>query len=123
LLDVSYATVVPLTNCGESAFVSKLQSVRACAGSWMSRITTVGSPTTVPMTMLSPAGTGDGQWTAEAIVDGVGSAEGELAAVAAGVKLVVDVVFAVGVEGAEHAVLARIAASTAAAGVTRTAQL
>src|SRR5438876_138458 len=53
---VSYATVEPLTNCGERTDESKVQRLRACAGSWMSRTTTAGSPTTVPMTMLSAAG-------------------------------------------------------------------
>ena len=34
-----------------------MQRFFAFAGSWMSRTTTVGSPTTVPITRLSPAGT------------------------------------------------------------------
>src|SRR5438034_7030319 len=74
--EVSYATVAALTNCGERAVVSKVHTLRAWAGSWISRTTTVGSPTTVPITRLSPAGTAVAQWTAEAIVVGVVPAEG-----------------------------------------------
>jgi hypothetical protein len=36
------------------------------AGSWMSRITIVGSPVIVPITRVSPAGTAVSQWTNEA---------------------------------------------------------
>src|SRR5712691_6750338 len=43
-----------------------MHRLRACAGSCMSRTTTVGSPTTVPMTRLSPAGTGVAQCTRDA---------------------------------------------------------
>ena len=43
-----------------------MQRFLALAGSWMSRTTTVGSPATVPMTRLSPAGTGRAQWTSVA---------------------------------------------------------
>src|SRR5216117_3434568 len=90
--------VVPLTNCGDSAVVSNVQRLRECAGSWMSRTTTVGSPTTVPITRLSPAGTAESQWTAEAIVEGVAPAVGRAVVVAAVVADVVGVVLAVGVE-------------------------
>src|SRR6184192_145554 len=78
--------VVPLTNCGDSAVVSNVQRLRECAGSWMSRTTTVGSPTTVPITRLSPAGTAESQWTAEAIVDGVAPAVGRAVVLAVGVE-------------------------------------
>src|SRR5256885_3472346 len=50
---VSYATVEALTNCGASAPASSVHTFFALAGSWMSRTTMVGSPTTVPMTRLS----------------------------------------------------------------------
>src|SRR2546430_15683370 len=63
---VSYATVEALTNCGASAPESSVHTFLALAGSWMSRTTMVGSPTTVPMTRLSPAGTVPGQWTRHA---------------------------------------------------------
>src|SRR2546423_1565935 len=63
---VSYATVEALTNCGASAPASSVHTFFALAGSWMSRTTMVGSPTTVPMTRLSPAGTAPGQWTRDA---------------------------------------------------------
>src|SRR5437762_342663 len=73
LSEVSYATVDPLTNCGASAAASNAHRFRACAGSWMSRTTTVASPATVPMTRLSPAGTAVVQWTSDPIpVDGAG---------------------------------------------------
>src|SRR5690242_116290 len=71
LAGVSYATAVPLRNWGVSTLVSNVHRLRACAGSWMSRTTTVGSPTTVPITRLSPAGTDEAQWTEVAIVPGV----------------------------------------------------
>src|SRR2546421_2125205 len=66
LSDVSYATAEALTNCGASAPESSVHTFLALAGSWMSRTTTVGSPTTVPMTRLSPAGTVPEQWTSDA---------------------------------------------------------
>src|SRR5215510_2951351 len=81
---VSYATVVPPTNCGDEAAPSKEQRLRAFAGSWMSRTTTVGSPTTVPMTRLSPAGTVVAQCTSEAIEVELAVDDGEAVAVDAG---------------------------------------
>src|SRR5256885_14894143 len=63
---VSYATVEALTNCGASAPESRVHTFFALAGSWMSRTTMVGSPTTVPMTRLSPAGTAPRQRTRDA---------------------------------------------------------
>ena len=45
---------------------SNVQRFFALAGSWMSRTTTVGSPTTVPITRLSPAGTALVQCTKDA---------------------------------------------------------
>src|SRR2546421_10682706 len=59
----SYATDDALMNCGARTLVSNVQRLRAFAGSWMSRTTTVGSPVTVPIAMLSPAGTVPTQWT------------------------------------------------------------
>src|SRR6266581_4331833 len=59
-------TAEELTNCGEITLASKVQRFFALAGSWMSRTTTVGSPTTVPMTRLSPAGTAVAQCTRDA---------------------------------------------------------
>src|SRR2546429_7257785 len=53
-------------NCGEITLTSNVHRFFALAGSWMSRTTTVGSPTTVPITRLSPAGTGLAQRTREA---------------------------------------------------------
>jgi hypothetical protein len=88
----------------------------------MSRMTTVGSPTTVPMTRLSPAGTAVAQWTADAVVEGAGAADGvpdvtgEVAL--EGVADELGVLLAVGA-GPAHAASARSA--TRAAGVTRTA--
>ena len=76
LAGVSYATVVPFTNCGASALLSNVHRLRAFAGSWMSRTTTVGSPTIVPMTRLSPAGIATEQCTAEAALAGVEPATG-----------------------------------------------
>src|SRR5437762_13267384 len=73
---VSYATLDPFTNCGDRTDASNVQRLRECAGSWMSRTTMVGSPTTVPMTRLSPAGTADVQWTSDA-GPAVGLASGE----------------------------------------------
>src|SRR5881296_595973 len=108
--------VVPLTNCGDSAVVSKLQRLRECAGSCMSRTTTVGSPTTVPITRLSPAGTAESQWTAEAIVDGVAPALGR--AVAVVVAEVVGLERTVGVEP-PHPATASIATRAAAPARTR----
>src|SRR5439155_23092955 len=97
--------VVPLTNCGDSAVVSNVQRLRAWAGSWMSRTTTVGSPTTVPITRLSPAGTAAAQWTAEAIVDGVAAVEGLDDAPAVGLLVAeaAGVMCAVGVGEPPHA--------------------
>ena len=50
----------------------------------MSRTTMVGSPTTVPMTRLSPAGTAAVQWTSDA-GPAVGLGSGEAVAAGLGV--------------------------------------
>src|SRR5947209_14687587 len=63
---VSYAIVDALTNCGDTALGSRVQRFFALAGSWMSRTTTIGSPATVPITRLSPAGTEAVQCTSDA---------------------------------------------------------
>lgn len=82
---VSYATTEALTNCGACALESRVQTFFALAGSWMSRTTIVGSPTTVPITRLSPAGTVAEQWTrvagpgAPLGIGEAGAVDGELA--------------------------------------------
>ncbi|TMD98646.1 MAG: hypothetical protein E6I72_02750 [Chloroflexi bacterium] len=98
-----------------------MHRLRACAGSWMSRTTTVGSPTTVPMTRLSPAGTADAQWTIEVATAG-GLAAGD-ALVPAGAEAAADadggaVVCAIGVEP-PHAASAVAMTRTAARPRTR----
>src|SRR5438034_5667132 len=119
--EVSYATVAALTNCGERAVVSNVHTVRAWAGSWISRSTTVGSPTTVPITRLSPAGTAAAQWTAEAIVVGVAPAEGlvDAAAVAPSVGEVEGVVCALGAGEPPHAASASVRRRATPAARTR----
>ena len=71
--------------------MSKVHRFRALAGSWMSRTTTVGSPVTVPITMLSPAGRVPTQWTRVAGPGG-GVAPGEV--VLDGVVVIADAVAA-----------------------------
>src|SRR2546421_7386140 len=71
--EVVYATSDALMNWGLKAAASNRQRLRACAGSWMSRTTTVASPEIVPMTRLSPDGTELEQWTR---VDGPGTPDG-----------------------------------------------
>src|SRR5207249_12141184 len=113
--------VVPLTNCGDSAVVSNVQRLRECAGSWMSRTTTVGSPTTVPITRLSPAGTAVAQWTAEAIVVGVAPAEGldDAAGVEVSVGEEEGVVCALGAGEPPHAASANVRKRATPAARTR----
>ena len=101
LLAVSYATWVALTNWVLIAPGSNVQTFFALAGSWISRTTTVGSPLTVPITRLSPAGTAVAQWTSEVppevppgvvagLDDGVAGALEVLVAWALGELLAVD---------------------------------